>query len=625
MATYNHKIKVVNGNNTDIYHPETNSSQVYDFNNSAWLSSIIGVLNTLSTTQKTSIVASLNELASVKAPLISPTFTGTPQVPTASVGANTTQIANTAFVTRAIANLPANSGIDIVEEIPQNLDGKSIFFKKNTVNGATPEKPEGMSLVELSVISPEMLGKQPSDTSDSEMLQRAIDYCESNNKTLMLSGKEYTLNKTIYFKNCVIDGNGSTLRMPTANVPILKSRVLTYNTDDFGSDVHIRNLVFEGNPNNPNNHGLVISTFWSRYEKLKFRYLGGNGIILTHKGDSGDVVAGGTLVENKFVGIEIFECEGIGMYLGESDNNKITDGYISDVIYAGYAEHGIYIGSGAGWNISNIHFYGRPETVLEVENAFNTIIANIYIEEFETIGLCLPKAQRNLTVSNIQISGESADEDATYIFIDRTSWVSEEEVMVTLSNIQLYHGADGKPTTALLVPNSCTFHINGFNVLGEEKDLVTLSNLSASELNLVKPIKFAGDLIDNDFNLLRYNGFDTPHYKASKFGYSTDVSETFTMPNVDNYGKMIVKVSVDSCVYDNGDRVALWEGKAFISYKDTNDEPAIYTTNIISPTGFSVNPSVTVNRADQTLTVSFTQNNANGAGSIFLEFLAVNY
>lgn len=41
-----------------------------------------------------------------KAPLASPTFTGTPAVPTASAGTNTTQAASTAFVTTAVAKQP---------------------------------------------------------------------------------------------------------------------------------------------------------------------------------------------------------------------------------------------------------------------------------------------------------------------------------------------------------------------------------------------------------------------------------------------------------------------------------------------------------------------------------------
>lgn len=46
----------------------------------------------------------ISSAISSKADIASPTFTGTPAAPTASAGTNTTQIANTAFVTDAISD-----------------------------------------------------------------------------------------------------------------------------------------------------------------------------------------------------------------------------------------------------------------------------------------------------------------------------------------------------------------------------------------------------------------------------------------------------------------------------------------------------------------------------------------
>jgi hypothetical protein len=48
-------------------------------------------------------VTSLQGFLDAKAPLASPTFTGTPAAPTAAPGTNTTQVASTAFVTAAVA------------------------------------------------------------------------------------------------------------------------------------------------------------------------------------------------------------------------------------------------------------------------------------------------------------------------------------------------------------------------------------------------------------------------------------------------------------------------------------------------------------------------------------------
>jgi hypothetical protein len=47
-------------------------------------------------------VSDVNTALALKAPLASPTFTGTPAAPTAAGGTNTTQIATTAFVTTAV-------------------------------------------------------------------------------------------------------------------------------------------------------------------------------------------------------------------------------------------------------------------------------------------------------------------------------------------------------------------------------------------------------------------------------------------------------------------------------------------------------------------------------------------
>lgn len=61
------------------------------------------------------ITYSLAELNIRAAPLISPIFTGTPTAPTAAVGANTTQIATTAFVMN-------NSKASIADDTSTNTD-----------------------------------------------------------------------------------------------------------------------------------------------------------------------------------------------------------------------------------------------------------------------------------------------------------------------------------------------------------------------------------------------------------------------------------------------------------------------------------------------------------------------
>ena len=60
-----------------------------------------------------------------KAPLVSPTFSGTPSVPTASVGTNTTQIASTAFVRQAISAATSGSTVSAWGAITGTLSAQT--------------------------------------------------------------------------------------------------------------------------------------------------------------------------------------------------------------------------------------------------------------------------------------------------------------------------------------------------------------------------------------------------------------------------------------------------------------------------------------------------------------------
>ncbi|ECC9376328.1 phage tail protein [Salmonella enterica] len=78
----------------------------------------------------------INNALALKAPLASPAFTGTPTAPTASQGANSTQIANTAFVKAAITTLinGAPSTLDTLKEIAAAINNDPNF--STTINNA---------------------------------------------------------------------------------------------------------------------------------------------------------------------------------------------------------------------------------------------------------------------------------------------------------------------------------------------------------------------------------------------------------------------------------------------------------------------------------------------------------
>ena len=96
----------------------------------------------------------INTALTAKANLASPTFTGTPTAPTASVGTNSTQIANTQFVARAITNdttkiwygtcstaaATAEKAVTVEKTGFSLADGVLLIVKFSTVNTASSIK-----------------------------------------------------------------------------------------------------------------------------------------------------------------------------------------------------------------------------------------------------------------------------------------------------------------------------------------------------------------------------------------------------------------------------------------------------------------------------------------------------
>ena len=87
----------------DVYNVEENGAN-YAWDGSTWdkLGETIDLSPYLLKTEAASTYATITNL-NKKAPLASPSLTGTPKAPTAAAGTNTTQIATTAFVQNAIA------------------------------------------------------------------------------------------------------------------------------------------------------------------------------------------------------------------------------------------------------------------------------------------------------------------------------------------------------------------------------------------------------------------------------------------------------------------------------------------------------------------------------------------
>jgi hypothetical protein len=100
-----------------------------------------GVLSSSAAIAQADVTSLTTDLAA-KAPLASPALTGTPTAPTASAGTNTTQIATTAFVTGAVADLIASApgALNTLDELAAAL-GDDANFATTVTNSLTAKAP----------------------------------------------------------------------------------------------------------------------------------------------------------------------------------------------------------------------------------------------------------------------------------------------------------------------------------------------------------------------------------------------------------------------------------------------------------------------------------------------------
>ncbi|HWR07089.1 MAG TPA: hypothetical protein VN379_09470, partial [Sporomusa sp.] len=116
----------------------------------------------------TNVQAAIAELASEKAPKASPALTGTPTAPTAVVGTNTTQLATTAYVVAAIANLIASApgALDTLNELAAALGDDPNFAATmtNLLAGKQPLDATLTALAALTTAANQMVYATGSDT-----------------------------------------------------------------------------------------------------------------------------------------------------------------------------------------------------------------------------------------------------------------------------------------------------------------------------------------------------------------------------------------------------------------------------------------------------------------------------
>ena len=111
---------------------------------------MVGLGNVDNTSDASKPVSTATQTAlDLKAPLASPTFTGTPLAPTPTVGDNTTKVATTAFVTNAVSTATSGAFVDLTTG--QTIAGTKVFSSNASFNGQKIGKGNAMGGQNLAV------------------------------------------------------------------------------------------------------------------------------------------------------------------------------------------------------------------------------------------------------------------------------------------------------------------------------------------------------------------------------------------------------------------------------------------------------------------------------------------
>jgi hypothetical protein len=126
-------------------------------------------------THPQSDITNLTSDLAAKAPLASPVLTGTPEAPTPAPGTNTTQLATTAFVAAAIANLlnSAPGALDTLDELAAALGDDPNFAA--TITGLLANKqPLDSDLTAIAALTTQAFGRSLLTGADAAAVRALI-------------------------------------------------------------------------------------------------------------------------------------------------------------------------------------------------------------------------------------------------------------------------------------------------------------------------------------------------------------------------------------------------------------------------------------------------------------------
>ncbi len=463
-------------------------------------------------------------------------------------------------------------------------------------------------------------------TDDLNSFNNTVDYAINNNiKKIILPSGKYILYDTFKLPSgFMLEGLGEVyIKQVETNSPVIATKEYYDNTRPYGRTKIININVIGSSSNGIDNHGILIWDYYVTLDNCNVSYCGGHGIFFTHKSISGTTPSG-NLVESTIKNCHVRYTNLTPIKLGEDNNNKITDGVLENIMVSSNegCDNDIRIGSSAGWFINNVHTYGKANQSIRLANCYNTSINNIYIENYIKNGLNI-HLQTNVNINNISIKvQDSVLSESSAIKIDKSS-LDVGSASCNINNISLFSYSTKVVLGVELINNLIKMNVDNYLVGGQYVENITkYGGYGKSNIKIKDGINLSKELID-DVYTLKYNNTRVKQYDIFKFSGSTEKIINLKIPNLNNYGKIIGKLSIYGNAYDNGTLLSTYSSDVFISAKSSNDEFVVYNKELIANSGFSVTPVLSVSKELSELIITFTPSDNRVTGVVSFDYCVI--